>query len=229
VFRGLERAGIYGMRLHLTRHPLGRRSLGNAAQRAGALFACLLLPIEAAHVGDGAAPAPMPEITVCEAFERPRIPSGGMVRIRGRLNVGFEIFALESDACQADERLRAMIWLVTQVKDRPIGCCATAREVMWAQINGRTEDLAASIEWFHPVPVEFQQDANWEQLTQILESRRGTVMVSVVGRLDTNDRRAVTCDDDGNIQSAAAGYGHGSGFSRRLVIERVESVELQAQ
>jgi hypothetical protein len=91
-----------------------------------------------------------------------------------------------------------------------------------AQLEVRTEQFATALTWVTPMPVTLTQDATWKRLTAEL-NRAGQAVATVVGRLDFDDEPRLVRDADGSLHMEY-GFGHLSGYSRRLVIARVEDV-----
>lgn len=165
-----------------------------------------------------------PTLTVCEAIQRPEVGGGEKIRVRGRVVSGYETFALSSDACPADDRAAGMIWLETPgAREIPYARCASPREFIEIQQQGRTAEFVGGLEWFQPLPVEFHSDSNWARLQKFLK-KTGSASATIVGRLDHEENSRVVRDGDGSY-GVTRGYGHLNGFSRRIVIERVEDVK----
>ena len=152
------------------------------------------------------------------------VPVGGeFVSIRGEVVAGYETFALHSDACQTDNRTGALIWLETKPPDDfPYApTSVTGPQFLKAEREGTVAKLVSSIEFVSPQPVAFHSDHAWQELQRELD-KHGAAVATLFGRLDGGGNRFVK-KPDGSVY-LAGGYGHGSSFSRRLVIERVKEV-----
>jgi hypothetical protein len=146
-----------------------------------------------------------------------------MVRVRGLVFNAFEVFVIQSEDCQTDNGMRAAIWLETSGDNNlPYARISSARAFVQAQLEGRTEQFATALTWVTPMPVTLTQDATWNRLTAEL-NRAGQAVATVVGRLDFDDEPRLVRDADGSLHMEY-GFGHLSGYSRRLVIARVEDV-----
>jgi len=73
------------------------------------------------------------------------------------------------------------------------------------------------------LPVTFVPNGSDRFLLRLLK-KYGSAVATVTGRPDHEEAGRITRSDDGKLRETA-GYGHRNGFTRRIVIERVEPVE----
>lgn len=163
-------------------------------------------------------------LSVCEAMQNSASLRNSIVRVRGRVISGFEVFALVSDECRFDSRLSAMIWLETpSSNDSEYADGPSLSEFARAAGEGRLGELERSRTWTLPIPVTFLRDEQWRRMHRRSDSGR-TVHATFTGRLDFAPANLLLRSPNGRL-SLSGGFGHMNGYSRRLIIQRVESVD----
>jgi len=178
------------------------------------------LSCTAATVRESGTEGSPPPLTVCELIERSAELRNQIVRVRGRVSSGFEVFALAPSRCEGARERPPWIWLdTTDDALEPYAEVAPA-DFQAAFRAKRLKEFADGLTWLRSEPVVFRQDEASTKAWRILED--GTSMtVTVVGRFDYVPQARVQRKGDSFIYSG--GFGHLSGFSRRIVISYVEA------
>lgn len=173
------------------------------------------------HVSDSGGDPPL---SVCDLISRSEALRNQMVRVRGRVASGYEGFVLFDDSCPTDNRAAGVVWLENALSGDVSRAYADvpSRDILRAIGDQSLESFAARLPWYQPIPVAFREDESWHRLERILRS--GTATVTVVGRLDYVEQSLVRQSNGGF--SFAGGFGHLSGYSRQIVIARVENPRL---
>ena len=162
-------------------------------------------------------------LSVCEVFAASSQYRNTVVAVRGRVVSGFEIFVVASDECRIEGDRSSAIWLdMPRSEDFPYADGVGLRQFMAAVTEGRFDALAASLVWYTPEPIKFEETSGWRRLQRAL-ARGRPVSATIIGRFEYADGPFVTRLPDGKVEFSG-GFGHLNGYSRRLVIQRIDDV-----
>lgn len=149
-----------------------------------------------------------------------------IVRVSGRLGVGRHARALLDDACPTDNTLGGTI-LVSYPEERstqPYADSVYLEDYLRAVRGGQLDELARSRPWHGTQPVVFEPGPLDRRLRDLLK-KHSTALVTVVGRFDyAVGGRLVRSARDSAI-AFTGGFGHMGGYSRQLVLRRIERAE----
>jgi hypothetical protein len=162
-------------------------------------------------------------MSVCELVADSTRYRNTIVTVHGLVARGFEGFVIGSDECQTDNRAGALIWLeFPGESDGPYADGPTGPAFLQVLRRPATE-LDSVLAWIRPIPVTFVGSSQWTRLDHYL-SKRGHHQATVTGRLDMVRGSLLQRTKDGQVVGRG-GFGHLGGFSRRLVIHRVDRAE----
>jgi hypothetical protein len=159
-------------------------------------------------------------MTVCELVERSSELRNQVVRVRGQVLVGFEVFAFAPTRCAGLPEDPSWLWLDTA--DRmPDPYAETTRDAFVAAMQaGRLSEFADGLTWIQPKAVSLRRDDAWSKLSRILDGDT-RASVTVVGRFDYVPQARVQRSRGG--LTLIHGFGHLGAYDRRILVSYVEA------
>lgn len=170
--------------------------------------------------------------SLCEIAKDPPAFDGRLVRVRGTIVSGFEVFTLTDQTCGSDFR----IWL--DDADSPPSA-ATEYALISSLAAAKQPEKLTWIAMKKRRPITFKKDAELKKLesylTKQFKPERGSrcigcplysVTVTITGRFDHSDRRlkAFRDKDSKIVGFGAVAFGHLGAWESRLVMESVSDV-----
>jgi len=191
------------------------------------LWTIVLLPLflQAEINAEQASQDEATEATTCDLVLRPADFQNKLVRVKGLAQAGFEVLALVDENCPADNMTAGVVWLTREgsgVVKYSGGW--SLRDFLEGSRNGQLDVQTWNHTWVIPLQVPIVEDDQSRRFAKRLRrSNGGLVEVVLLGRFDFAPHGMVTMRLDGRYYFSS-GFGHLGGYSKQLVIARVESV-----
>jgi hypothetical protein len=212
--------------------------------RADRALPYLLVGATLLAVGTAAAADHPIDAEACALATDPSAYRGRVVRVRGTVLAGLEIFALGARGCEdriwlemSDAGPSAMIGGGGVPRGRVILNVTMQQFIAWAGAGMFKEPSA--LPWRAAVeepPITPVRNKTWRKFAKkvserspkqagilCLECRRYTVDATLIGRFDHSAQGFVSQDAQGRVGYTPPGFGHMNGFPFRLVVVEVES------
>jgi len=175
---------------------------------------------------------PMNVSSVCELVKHSKMYNNRRIRISGEIyygHPGSAISALVEEGCTTDGRIAAMIWLDTADWYNSV---KVYNEWTWdgymRHVNAaKTSGEPLVIPWIILLPIHPMTEDDKKILRQGVghdSNRMNSGQATIIGRFDYAKVGWLMCDKEGRI-TYDHGFGHQSSFSRRILVERIESIK----
>lgn len=170
------------------------------------------------------------DTTVCDVLANPAAFNGKIVRIKGKVNQGFEVFSISGGACDQDVNA---IWL-----SYPQGANAKAGPVAAITFRLSRNNPAPAAAVPQRTPVKLDKNKDFKQFDSALSAQystksgmclgcgRNQVTATLTGRLDASESAGIVRDKTGKV-IGVQGFGNLNRYRARLVIQSVAEVEIR--
>jgi hypothetical protein len=173
-------------------------------------------------------PAPV-DVSVCALLTRPLDFENTHVRVRGTVVVGPESFALVDASCSSNTTLFDQVWL-DQPEDDHLGKYSrgwSGADYMRALASGQLSGSGPETSWQIPLPVGPLNRKRLHRLYRAIDENDCPQADAIItGRFDFAGGGLLVLSRRGSYE-LVGGFGHLSGFERRIVMEDVRVVREQ--
>lgn len=161
------------------------------------------------------------DTTLCDLVDRPLAFANKHVRVRGKVEAGYEYFGLVDDRCDSTSGNAPSVWLEhTPVDDAESYARGwSMKDFIRAVTLGELTGDGPPVTWETPSPLRVLDEHQRHALTRAL---RPSARVVVIGRYDYAGDGLLVKSRDGHFSFRLA-YGHLNCCPGRLVPEAVEA------